>query len=466
MSHFALELNDAGLVLARAGGDTGEFVSEHPGVALPGPAGVLTGEAAARQSRLQPLGVQNDFWRNLGTEALPRVAAGRVLSAADLAFEQLTQIIEPVRADMTGLLLAVPPGYSRTQLGLLLGIVNETRVPVLGLADSALLASALEPVGPRVLHLDLQLHQAVLSVLETDSAGFRRSRFEILPRHGWLAFQQAWLYLIAGTFVRRTRFDPLLQAATEQQLVDRLPGWLASLADQESVTAEIEFGQAVYSIELAREEWVAAVQAQYDEILRLVQGARPAGVTVDLQLAHRLNHLPGLGERFNALRDCRVRVLPRGAAALGALSHAGSIRQAADGITLVYRLPLAAAAAEPTPAASEATATPPQLRPTHLLFRGRAWPITDRPLTLGWSVDAGRSVSVPSSPGVSRSHCSVRRQNGSVLLEDHSTYGSFVNDERVNGRAVLTVGDRLRLGSPGVTLDLIQLVNDDGTPQD
>jgi hypothetical protein len=39
-------------------------------------------------------------------------------------------------------------------------------------------------------------------------------------------------------------------------------------------------------------------------------------------------------------------------------------------------------------------------------------------------------------------------------------------DERVIGRTVLTVGDRLRLGSPGVTLELIQLVNDHGTPQD
>ncbi len=52
------------------------------------------------------------------------------------------------------------------------------------------------------------------------------------------------------------------------------------------------------------------------------------------------------------------------------------------------------------------------------------------------------------------------------MVEDHSTYGSFVNDEKVSGRTALTVGDRLRLGSPGVTLELIQLVNDHGTPQD
>jgi pSer/pThr/pTyr-binding forkhead associated (FHA) protein len=41
------------------------------------------------------------------------------------------------------------------------------------------------------------------------------------------------------------------------------------------------------------------------------------------------------------------------------------------------------------------------------------------------------------------------------VVEDHSSGETFVNDERVAGRAVLRVGDRLRLGSPGVELLLI-----------
>jgi pSer/pThr/pTyr-binding forkhead associated (FHA) protein len=89
-------------------------------------------------------------------------------------------------------------------------------------------------------------------------------------------------------------------------------------------------------------------------------------------------------------------------------------------------------------------------------------------LAVGWSVeDKARRLALPSAaPGVSRSHCTLLRRNGSVLVEDHSTYGSFVNDERVVGSTPLTVGDRLRLGTPGVTLELIQLVTDDGAPQD
>jgi pSer/pThr/pTyr-binding forkhead associated (FHA) protein len=109
---------------------------------------------------------------------------------------------------------------------------------------------------------------------------------------------------------------------------------------------------------------------------------------------------------------------------------------------------------------------PVEQQPTHVLFNARAHAITEQPLTIGWAVNgAARALQVPSGiPGVSRSHCTLVRRQGMVLVEDHSTYGSFINDARVQGTGVLRVGDRLRLGAPGVTLDLIQLVHDDGRP--
>lgn len=462
MTRFALEINDAGLLLARSGG---EIVSEQPGIALLDPVGVLTGEVAMRKNRLQPLGVQNDFWRTLGTEPLPRATGNMRLSAADLAYTQLSHILEPFREEASGLLLTVPPGYSREQLGLLLGIAHETRVPLLGLADSALTAAALQPVPKRVLHMDLQLHQAALSVLETDGSGLKRGRFEILPRQGWFALQQAWVQWIATVFVRRTRFDPLHQAATEQLLVDRLPGWLATLTTEETLIAEIEFGQAVHAVELNRNELLTAAQPHYTELVRLIQAVRPARALVELQLTHRFEALPGLEERLSELRDLSVRRLPRGAAALGALAHEVDITRPADSMALVYRLPTVPQVAGAVHESLEVT-TPKERQPTHILFRDRAWAITETPLTLGWSVSSGRTLPLPQTvPGLSRSHCTVRRHNGSVVLEDHSTYGSYVNEERVNGYVVLTTGDSLRLGAPGVTLKLIQLMNDNGAPE-
>ena len=85
---------------------------------------------------------------------------------------------------------------------------------------------------------------------------------------------------------------------------------------------------------------------------------------------------------------------------------------------------------------------------------------------LGIAVDSEpRGVRVEgNTAGISRRHCSVRRDGENVVVEDHSTYGTLLNGERVDGRAGLRAGDRLRLGHPGVQVQLVALVSDDGSP--
>ena len=464
---LALELIDSGLLLARRRGETSEVLTEVPGIAFLGDDTTRTGDAAVERIRLNPLLAHTNFWRGLSTEDLTRPSR-LARTTADIAFAQAEQLLGPHKSDGESVLLAVPAGYSREQLPLLLGVINETGVRVSGLVDAALAACSLEPAPARVLHLDLELHQAILTVLEYsggDRSGLKRSRYEIVLRHGVLDLHQTIRQFIAETFISKTRFDPLHDATTEQRLVGQVPGLLAQLREQEQTVVSMQFGDRPLEVEIERAQVIGALDPHYVELLRLVQGARVAGMQIQLRLGPRIAAYPGLVERFGTLRDCEVRLLPRGAAALGTLQHEATVSRP-DSLALVYHLPIArATGAEST---AEPEATPAPLRPTHLLFQGRAWRISDQPLVIGWSVDAQRRALVlpSSSPGVSRAHCTVVRRNGAVMIEDHSTYGSYVNEERVAGRTALTVGDRLRLGSPGVTLELIQLVNDDGAPQD
>jgi pSer/pThr/pTyr-binding forkhead associated (FHA) protein len=469
---LSLELIDSLLVLARRPDDDGtaaDVIAEAPGMALLEDQGTLTGAEALRSVRLKPLLAHTNFWRGLSTQPLTRPS--RIASTtADVAFAQAEGLLGRYKAERESVLLALPAGYSREQLGLLLGVINETGVHVAGLVDAALAACSLEAAPPRVLHLDLELHQALLTVLEYSGGehpGLKRSRYEIALRHGLLGIQQTWVQFIAEAFVRKTRFDPLHDAGTEQRLVDQLPQWLDELQRADQTTLAMQFNERPLEIEIEREQLIAAAEPHYAELMRLVQGARVAGLPIELRISPRIAALPGLLERFGTLRDCTIQILPPGAAALGALQYESSIRRPNEALALVYQLPTPRAASDDLPAAALA-ATPPQLLPTHVLFQGRAWRISEQPLTIGWSVeDRARSLALPASlPGVSRAHCTLVRRNGAVMVEDHSTYGSFVNEERVAGRTALTVGDRLRLGSPGVTLELIQLVRDDGAPQD
>jgi hypothetical protein len=418
---------------------------------------------------LKPLLAHTNFWRQVSTEPLARPTR-QIRTSADLAFAQASALFEPVKGE-DGVLLAVPAGYSREQLGLLLGILNETGVTVAGIVDAALAACSYEPAPPRILHLEVELHQALLTVLEYaggDRPGLKRARYEILPRHGLLGIHQTWLQMIAEQFVRKTRFDPLHDANSEQRLLDQLPELLLRLADHQQVLITMKLDERVLEIEVDRNDFINAAEKHYAELQRLVQESRVAGMPIELRISHRVAGLPGLLDRLAALRDCEVRVLPRGAAALSALHYANAIRRPAESLALVYQLPTPRAAGSGTASPAQASATPAALRPTHVLFQGRAWQLTERPLSVGWSAEGStRKLTLPTaSPGVSRTHCTLVKRNGSILVEDHSTYGSFVNDERVVGNTVLTVGDRLRLGTPGVTLELIQMVNDNGTPQD
>ena len=61
--------------------------------------------------------------------------------------------------------------------------------------------------------------------------------------------------------------------------------------------------------------------------------------------------------------------------------------------------------------------------------------------------------------------CTLRDEDGAIVLVDHSRHGTFVNGERVAGRARLRAGDRLRIGDPGVELALIAVGAGHGAPQ-
>jgi hypothetical protein len=174
--------------------------------------------------------------------------------------------------------------------------------------------------------------------------------------------------------------------------------------------------------------------------------------------------IPDLVGRLATLRDCVVVELVQGAPAIGALHAAAAIVRPADAIALVHRLPLDDAQDSNATIAPASFAVPADAMPTHVLFRGRAWPITAAPLSLGWSVGAApRALTLPAGiAGVSRSHCTLELHDGQASVVDHSTYGTFVNDERIGGRLALKVGDVLRLGAPGVALELIRVLPDHG----
>ncbi len=442
MGLVALELVDAGLLALK--GETPSAPS--PGVALLDPAGVKVGREAAATLRLTPVLAVDRFWSALSLDPLPRPAPG-AQSTADLAFLHLSRLWAAEAAEGDEALMAVPGSLRGGALGLAAGIARAAGVPVAGWVDAAVAACAALPAQATVLHLDVELHQSVLTLLGGGET-LRRRRVDVAPRVGLKALHGAFAQLIAETMVRRTRFDPLHHAAAEQQLFDRLPGWLAAAAGGGAVEVQLESGAGGFSVSLPAEQFAFVAEAWYSQLVELLHSVREAGEPATLALSARAARLPGLAARCAELAGVDIVELPEGASARGALAHAAHLGGGTPALATALPRAHAAAAARPREPGGD--------RPTHVLHAGRAHPITSEPLVIGLAPDAARSLALPGpAAGVSRRHCELLREGEAVLVRDLSRYGTFVNGERVAGSALLAAGDRLRLGRPGVSLELV-----------
>jgi len=451
MATLGLELVDAALVAVR----DGVRVAASPGVALLDPQGLLVGEAAAASARLNPVLAVDRFWADLSTESLAQ-AVNSTVTHADLAHAQLSRLWSAIGRPGDEVVLAVPGTMRLHQLGLALGIARSLEMLVAGVVDTAVAACASLSARATVLHLDVHLHQAVLTEMQGASL-LRRRRVEIAPRAGLKVMHAAWAQLVSEAMVRRTRFDPLHQAASEQQLYQRLPGWLDVLAGQEAVDVAIETGTGSYGATIRRDQFALAAEAWYAQLIELVHAGRRAGESVTLVLSSRVAALPALRERLAMLADLDLVILPETAPAAAAALRAGEIGPG-DPPALVTALPRS----HPVAArGGHLPRRPAAGRPTHVILEGRAHSIDEYPLVLGLGADdaalaVGRRLALAGpAAGISRSHCSLMRRDGNVFVRDHSRYGTFVNGERVDGEAALGAGDRLRIGTPGIVLELV-----------
>lgn len=444
MAKIGLEVADAALVAVR----DGACVAKSPGVALLDPAGLLVGEAAVAAARLKPVLAADRFWADLAADSLTQTA-GPPVSHADLARAHLSLLWSSIGRPDDQVVLAVPGTMRLQQIGLALGIARSIAMPVAGVVDAAVAACAELPARATILHLDIHLHQAVLTQMQGAKL-LRRSRVEIAPRVGIKAVHGVWALLISEAMVRRTRFDPLHHAASEQQLYQRLPGWLAALATQETIDVSIEADAGTFTAMLRREQFALAAEAYYAQLIDLVHAGRRAGEAATLALSSRATALPALRERLAALPDLELVTLPETAPAAAAAARIDEIGPAEPPV-LATALQRRHAAAPGQGSRRTGAACP-----THVIFNGRAHAIDERPLQLGLGDGPGRRLAL-SGPqaGVSRLHCTLLRRDGIAVVRDHSRYGSFVNGEKVDGEAVLEVGDRLRLGTPGIVLDLV-----------
>lgn len=319
-----IELNDSGILLADA---SGLRLSE-PGYARLTQDGIRTGEEARRYAFLEPQRVYHQFWNQLSLAPLAN-ANGHARHHADLAYSQLLQL-HRASGEPGQIVFSVPGTFSREQLSILLGLAQAAPFEAVGLVDSAVAAAAVLGEPGEWLHLDLHLHQAVLTRLRIGEQ-IERLHVQAIASAGLKALLNNWAQHIAHLFIRQYRYDPLHTAAGEQQLYDRMDEWLQRLASDHEIAIELDSRRGAYSLNLARDTFTTSNRALLER-LRQAIGQQGAGCT-GLLVSDRVARLPALREQLEASIS-----LPADASTRGARTRLDQLGAVDGGLVLHTRL--------------------------------------------------------------------------------------------------------------------------------
>jgi hypothetical protein len=359
--------------------------------------------------------------------------------------------------DAGALWVAVPPQVGNSGLGESLRQLRAAGFAVQGFVDRAtVLAAWLRQPGYSAV-LDLSRHGLAISLVMNDGATAALRRTVAFPG-GEAALHAAWLDLAAGTLVQQTRFDPLHDRRHEAQLRQLLPALAAQAQRTGQGSGVLEAGTHSLPLTLARDQFIAAASDWLQPLATALQALSAATDDCAVLLPASMLDIPGIVDTLAAARFAAVfeiaDALPACAASLlPAVSAAPS-----GGVQFLTRVPLFAAAADPAVRVPLALRDPGAVMATHVIYRGRALAIPAAGLIIGRDPGEQSALRLPEGiAGLSRRHCTLRRDGGRTQIVDHSSFGSFIDGVRVRGRALLAAGSVLRLGEPGVELPLVAL---------
>jgi hypothetical protein len=404
------------------------------------------GSAALAVSRGRPDEVSLGHWRELGrNDGAPRNVAREMI--AQLQALNIAERIEAV--------IAVPADLDVTALSALRGALHAAGVEARDFVDAgALISAAIAERGHYVL-VDAGWRSATAARVAGGAECTVEESF-VSEKANLLDVYDLWLIGVSAVMVKNTRFDPLLSLEVEQRLFAALPQIAARAATEGKAEAVLEENGSRFAVEVEAQLFADAAQPFYRELARLARSARIAGQSAALVLPAESRRWPGFLPRLLENEQDGVVIAPAGLAAVAASLQVANPESAPR---LRRRVARIADHSLSTAIEYVAAATSPgrALPVTHILYGGDSMRFPESGLLIGTEeVSNTPHITLPrAAAGVSRRHCSLRREGERTILIDHSRHGTWVNGARVRERAAVRPGDRVRVGTPGVEFTLI-----------
>ena len=363
MSLKVIEFNDHGICVS----DETGILLHSPGFALTDGAEVMFGDVAEQQARLRPTESYNRYWQELSLDPISHGNGFR--HYADIAYAHLLHLAD-VCAIQGEVVIAVPGSFTHQQLEILLGLAKQTPFTVIGVVDSSAAAAATQAKSAQVIHLDLQLHQALVSSLELEAGALQTKATVQLPGFGSQSFMNLMMQMATNLFIQQCRFNPQHNAESEQQLYNTLPHWLSASEDG-NLILELATGETSHTAKIPREALVSSLRPQYEKISDQIL-AMQSNQDCQLMISSAIAALPGFAASLPS--SVQLVTLEQEALTSTVLQFHNLIAGTGEGIQLVNSLPVSEAPSPPSHLELD------QGAPSHILFRHHALPIEDLPI--------------------------------------------------------------------------------------
>ncbi len=438
MSLCIIELNDIAVTASLA--EREPVVS--PGYTLVQGAKLVVGDAAKSQARLHPQQLNNRFWQRLSMDPVSH-SGDTVRHHADLAYAHLMHLHE-LAGQPDEVIFAVPGNFSQEQLSVLLGIAGHCPFKAVGLVDSAVAAASGVELEGDLVHIDLQLHQAVLTRLSVTTE-ITREEVQTVAGAGLLSLYDQWAHIIADAFIEQSRFDPLHSASTEQYVYDHIPHYLA--ASDLLIDLEVPQGDGIHRARLERELLLQAGARTWQPVFGRAEAMNSG--SKHCLLGPQWAAVPGI-ESFSAHKL----LLPKNATATACFEQADLIRSKDDAVNFVTSLPKL----KDAPTAdirAKVVATPQPIPPTHVLIASTAYALTTPCFLQGGNLEV-RYHQQPQSD----SQCTIGMQDDLPQLQILGDASIWLNDRTLSAGdpvPALATGDALRMAAGGEAVQLIRV---------
>lgn len=435
MNTAVLEFNDQALLIKTQGGE----VFCEPGFALHTEQGIITGVAARQQAWLQPQNIYRQYWQQLNQAQLPGDQQW-ARHHADIAFAQLRSLLTKAGSPEQ-LILSVPGTFDDQQLSLLLGLIDAMQTTIVAIVDSSLadclylgeaIDAALEGAKRQTLHMDLQLHQMVVSQVSFEGNNLRVKAHQIIPDIGASHIYNALASYIRDLAIKNHRFDPLHTSEGEQAIYDQLPGLAKKFDGIAECDLSIASPRGDLQILLRKKDIEGLLASRLESLTRLINKTAAADIT----FSHNTKLISALHSGFHTARE-----LNETQGVDNCLRYHDSLVELSDDLHRITEIQQTSVHSNGNRNRRSTDISPPAPA-THLLYQGRAWPLNE-PLSL---VIDGKRLNITQLVDSSAVLVmSINSQGLNIIYRDSATAIELPETAQPGGKIVIGDNYQLRL---------------------